>query len=154
MRHPPTVQAASRDARACVFIAHKVFMMSFSKRQFLHKSVKLFFILIKIRDKLTYLCGNWLSQNDCIIRRPSTDQAASGGARACVRGPRVQRALYRWHRYDPHHVPPSDMNPKPRSYLTQFVHLLILASQLPHKTVDWMMNLVIVNNKLMILWGS
>ena len=39
-------------------ISQKVFIKSFCKSQFPHKSVNLFFILVIIKDKLTNLCGN------------------------------------------------------------------------------------------------
>ena len=38
--------------------------------------------------------------------------------------------------------------------LTEFINLMVLESQLPHKTVNSMYLLVIVNNELTILWGS
>ena len=40
-----------------------------------------------------------------------------------------------------------------RSYLTQCIHQLVLESQLPHKTVNLMFELVTVNNKLTICGG-
>ena len=39
-------------------MSHEVFMNSFCKSQFPHKSVNLFFILVTIKDKLTDLCGS------------------------------------------------------------------------------------------------
>ena len=39
-------------------ISHKVFLKSFCKSQFPHKFVNLFFILIKVTDKLTDLWGS------------------------------------------------------------------------------------------------
>ena len=39
-------------------ISQKVFIKSFCKSQFPHKSVNLFFISVMIKDKLTDLCGN------------------------------------------------------------------------------------------------
>ena len=48
----------------CVFISHKVFIKSFRKSQFPHKSVNLFFILLMIKEKSTEFCGNCLLQND------------------------------------------------------------------------------------------
>ena len=39
-------------------------------------------------------------------------------------------------------------------YLTQSVYQLVLESQLSHKTVNLIFQLVIVNNKLTIVWGS
>ena len=41
------------------FISQKVFIKSFGKSQFLHKSVNLFFTLAIIKDKLTNLNKNW-----------------------------------------------------------------------------------------------
>jgi hypothetical protein len=41
-----------------------------------------------------------------------------------------------------------------RFYLTQCIYELVLDSQLPHKTVKLIFQLVKVNNKLTILWGS
>ena len=38
--------------------------------------------------------------------------------------------------------------------LTQCIHLLVLESQLPHKTVNSIFPLAIVNNKVTIFWGS
>ena len=40
------------------------------------------------------------------------------------------------------------------SYLTKCIYLLVLESKLPPKTVNLVFGLVIVNNKLTILWGS
>ena len=40
------------------FISQRVFIKSFCKSPFPHKSVNLFFILVTIKDKLTNLCGN------------------------------------------------------------------------------------------------
>jgi len=37
------------------FISHRVFSESFCKSQFPHKSIKLFFVLVIIKDKLTNL---------------------------------------------------------------------------------------------------
>jgi len=37
---------------------------------------------------------------------------------------------------------------------TECIHQLGLESQLPRKTVKFLLELVIVNNKLTILWGS
>ena len=39
-------------------------------------------------------------------------------------------------------------------YLTHRIYLLVLESQLPHKSVNLMFYLGIVNNKLTILWKS
>jgi hypothetical protein len=44
-------------------ISPKVFITSFCKSQFLHKSVNLSFIITYIKSKLTDLCGNKLLQN-------------------------------------------------------------------------------------------
>ena len=60
------VEPACQHARAVgnamlppVHVAHHtVFIMSFCKRQFPHKSVNLFFISVIRKDKLTDLCGN------------------------------------------------------------------------------------------------
>ena len=41
-----------------------------------------------------------------------------------------------------------------RSYLTQCIHLSVSESQLPHKTVNFIFWLVIINKKSTILWGS
>ena len=46
------------DAVLPNLISHKVFIKSFSKIQFPHKSVNLFFILVIVKDKLTNLYGN------------------------------------------------------------------------------------------------
>jgi len=48
------------------FMSHKVFLKSFCKRQFPHKSVNVFSALVMIKDKLTNLCENRFLQNDCI----------------------------------------------------------------------------------------
>ena len=40
------------------FISHKVFLKSFCRSQFPHKSVNLSFIITNIKNKLTDLCGN------------------------------------------------------------------------------------------------
>jgi len=47
-------------------ISQRVFSKSFCKRQFPHKFVNLFFVLVivKIKDQSTILCGNRLLQND------------------------------------------------------------------------------------------
>jgi len=47
-------------------VSQKVFMKSFFKSQFPHKSVNLFFILVIRKDKLTDLCWNSLLKNDLI----------------------------------------------------------------------------------------
>ena len=39
-------------------------------------------------------------------------------------------------------------------YLTECIYYLVLESQPPHKTVNLIFQLVIVKNKLTILWGS
>ena len=41
-----------------VLISLKVFIKSFCKSQFPHKSVNLSFIITDLKDKLTSLCGN------------------------------------------------------------------------------------------------
>ena len=41
----------------------------------------------------------------------------------------------------------------PRPYLTRCIYQLVLEGELPRKTVDMIFSLVIVNNKLAILWG-
>ena len=41
-----------------VFISQKVCLKLFCERQFAHKSVNIFFILVLIKDKLTYLWGS------------------------------------------------------------------------------------------------
>ena len=41
-----------------------------------------------------------------------------------------------------------------QTYLTQCVDQFVSESQIPHKTVNLMFQFVIVNNKLIILWGS
>ena len=45
-------------------ISHTVFVQLFCKKQFPHKYVNLFSILIIVQDKLTYLLGSYLMQND------------------------------------------------------------------------------------------
>ena len=45
-------------------ISHEVFLKSFRKSHFPHKSVNLFFILVMVKDKLTDLWGSRLLQND------------------------------------------------------------------------------------------
>ena len=45
--------------RECA-LRERLFIKSFCKSQFPHKSVNLFFILVKMRDTLTHLCGNLL----------------------------------------------------------------------------------------------
>ena len=47
-------------------ISHEVFLKSFCKRQFPHKSVNQSLIMTNIKNKLTDLCGSWLLQNDFI----------------------------------------------------------------------------------------
>ena len=39
-------------------------------------------------------------------------------------------------------------------YLTKCIHQLVLESQLPHKTVNLVFELEILNNELTILWRS
>jgi len=58
-------RALSRSGLVCPIrfgltslISQKVFIKMFCKSQFLHKSVKLFFMLVNIKDKLKDLCGN------------------------------------------------------------------------------------------------
>ena len=46
------------------FISHKVLLKSICKSQLPHKSVKLFFILVMVKDKLTDLLGSRLLQNN------------------------------------------------------------------------------------------
>ena len=48
--------------------------------------------------------------------------------------------------------PETGVTSKP--HLTECIYQLVLESQLPHKTVNLTFQLVIVNNKLTILWGS
>ena len=43
-----------------------MFIEPFFRSQFLHGTVKLFFILMIMNNKLRDLCGNWLLQNDFI----------------------------------------------------------------------------------------
>ena len=66
-------------------ISQKVFIKSFCKSQFPHKSINLFFIITNIKNELTGLRGGWLMQNDFIntfsainLRRP--------GRKACPCG--------------------------------------------------------------------
>ena len=55
------------DQRACPdFISQKVFIRSFCKSQFPHKSVHLSLITTNTKNKLTNLCGNRLLQNDFV----------------------------------------------------------------------------------------
>ena len=51
------------SAHRCL-ILQKVFTKMFCEHQFPHKSVDVSFIITKIRDQLTNLCGNLLLQND------------------------------------------------------------------------------------------
>ena len=44
-------------------ISQKVFIKSFCKSQFPHRSVELSFIITNLKSKLTDLCGNWLLHN-------------------------------------------------------------------------------------------
>ena len=44
--------------------------------------------------------------------------------------------------------------PSSQLYLTRCVYQFVLESQFPHRTVNFTFLLVIVNNKLTILWGS
>ena len=46
------------------FITHKVFLKSFCRSQLLHTSVSLSFAITNMKDKLAYLCGNRLLQNN------------------------------------------------------------------------------------------
>ena len=59
-----------------ILISQKVFIRSFCKRQFPHKSVNLSFIITNVTNKLTDLCGEWLLKNDFgkrfSIRKPCT----------------------------------------------------------------------------------
>ena len=61
-----TQRGCTTPCRVCELIRHKVFIKSFCKSQFPHKSVDLSFILVIIQDKLTSLCGNRLLQNNFI----------------------------------------------------------------------------------------
>jgi len=56
----PSLNGARGDA----LISQKVFIKSFFKSQFPHKSVKLSFIITNMKNKLTNLRGNRLLQND------------------------------------------------------------------------------------------
>ena len=120
MAYPP----AHREA----FISRKEFVNSFCKRQFSHKSVDVSVILETIKDQLTDLCGNRLSQNDsintfreingtglvgnggafedghvCEISLPPEEVAGEGGdgleVEAAVRGKGVQGPVQRVHRH-------------------------------------------------------
>ena len=58
------------------FISQKMLIELFCKRQFPQKIVKLFLILVVIKDKSTDLCGNWPLQNNflnilCEIKFPT-----------------------------------------------------------------------------------
>ena len=55
---PFKVWVGTRDGGK--LISHKVFIKSFRKSPFTHKSVNLSFIIIHMKNKLTDLCGNWL----------------------------------------------------------------------------------------------
>jgi hypothetical protein len=46
-----------------VFFSQKLFIRSFFKRQFPHRSVNLFFVQVAMKAKLTDLCGNCLLRN-------------------------------------------------------------------------------------------
>jgi len=48
------------------FISQQVFMHSFCKSPFPRKPVNLSYIITNIKNKITYLCGNWVLRNDFI----------------------------------------------------------------------------------------
>ena len=48
------------------FISQNMFIRSFCKSQFPHKSAKISFVLVIIKDMLTDLYGNWLLQNNFV----------------------------------------------------------------------------------------
>ena len=54
----PLRSEADARKRLLVFISQQVFVKSFCKSQFPHKSVNLSFILVTINDKLTDVCGD------------------------------------------------------------------------------------------------
>ena len=55
---------ASHVPRRAGLISHKVFLKSFCKSRFPHKSIKLNLILVILKDQLTDLWGVGLLQND------------------------------------------------------------------------------------------
>ena len=70
-------------------VPHEVFLKSFYKSQFPHKSVNLYFISVIINDKLMDLWGRWLLQNDvknnlCEIRGGGPEVDHAGFAEYCV----------------------------------------------------------------------
>ena len=53
-----------RSAHGRALISHEVFLTSFCKIQFPHRSVNLIFTLVIVKDKLTDMCGNRLLRNE------------------------------------------------------------------------------------------
>ena len=63
---PPTKKTAAHLRAQSRVISKKVFTKSFLKSQFPHKSVNLFLILVKMKNRWTDLCGSWLVRDDFI----------------------------------------------------------------------------------------
>ena len=62
----PSSLGGGRSVSVVKSISRKVFIKSFCKRRFPHKSVNLFFMITDIKSELVDLCGNWLLQNNFI----------------------------------------------------------------------------------------
>ena len=75
------------------FISQNLFVKSFCKSQFPHKSVNLSFSITNVKNKFTDLCGNWLLQNDFMKIFYETRPERSLGAPSRMSNPPAPRGL-------------------------------------------------------------
>ena len=159
-----------------VFISLKSFRRSPIRQRIIY--------IANIENKLTDLCGNWILQNDLIntsfesfsrltLHRSSIAMATwslffcacnwayrwfSGPEKRLIGdSPGLKRA-YRWFSTLKRGLSVIIRAWKEgferHVYLTECVHAVVLESQPPHKAVNLISQLVIVNNMLIIWWGS
>ena len=124
-----------------------MFIKWFRKSQFPHKSVKLFLMLVILKDKLTDLCRNRLLQDNFMNTFCKIRMHTSTHARACFWS-RLGSAASKLH----------SRNPKGPPAAKLIIHKLFLKSfcksQSPHKSVNLSPTITIVKYMLTDLCGN
>ena len=91
----PAPGLRSRASHTHTLIIHKLFIKSFYKSQFPHKSVNLSLLFTNMKNKLTDLCGNRLLQNDFINTLCETNSPADVLIQQGLRAPELPAPRFR-----------------------------------------------------------